>query len=407
MIRPIRVAALILLAVLVSADLLGCASIDLTAAIRAPVAVAGSLDAAASATILPVAAEPEGAASTGESALPPDGVVLDLTSDAVASTSGYVTVGALSGESDDPQPDVGSSRSDRLVAGPELPGDTLAGPSRPLGEETIVPGDGASSPPPVPTAGQAQPPTDPNAKSIPQPVAQLHGIPRSVEPNTRGVPILMYHYIRVNPVPGDTLGYNLSVTPADFDAQMRFLASRGFHSISPADLGTPAAATGKPVVITFDDGYLDAYTAARPALDRYGYRGTFYIIVGLVGNWRYLNWDQVRALAYDGHTIGSHTITHPALSALGNAALRRELAGSRVELETRVGRVVSDLCYPAGYYDANVIAAAREAGYRTAVTTRAGISQPRSDPYQLPRVRVSGGMTLADFAAALGEPLPR
>ena len=216
----------------------------------------------------------------------------------------------------------------------------------------------------------------------------------------------MYHYIRFNPVPSDTLGFNLSVTPPDFDAQMKFLATRGYHTVNLGDLGSANTAVGKPIVITFDDGYADAYTNAKPTLERYGFRGTFYLITGLIGNPRYVSWDQARSLAFSGHVLGSHTIDHPSLAALGPVALRHQLAGSRVDIEINTGRAVTDLCYPSGFYSASAISVAREVGYRTATTTQGGIWTAGADPFQLPRVRISGGLTLAGFASLLGEPPP-
>src|SRR5437867_11375086 len=73
------------------------------------------------------------------------------------------------------------------------------------------------------------------------------------------VPILMYHYIRVNPNPGDRVGFRLSVTPADFEAQVTWLAANGYHAVDLQDLERYLAGArslpSRPVVLTFDDGY--------------------------------------------------------------------------------------------------------------------------------------------------------
>jgi len=220
------------------------------------------------------------------------------------------------------------------------------------------------------------------------------------------VPVLMYHYVRVNPDPSDRLGFGLSVTPQDFEAQMAFLAQRGYHTLLPGDLDGPAAATGKAIVITFDDGYADAYDVAYPILRRYGFKGTFYVITGFVGWPRYMTWEQITALAADGNAIGSHTVKHPDLRKLGEVALRRELADSRAELERHVGGPVLDFCYPSGAFNAWVESLVGQAGYKTAVTTAGGYYAPGVDSLAIPRVRISGGMSLAAFAAAIGESAP-
>jgi peptidoglycan/xylan/chitin deacetylase (PgdA/CDA1 family) len=216
----------------------------------------------------------------------------------------------------------------------------------------------------------------------------------------------MYHYIRVNPDPSDKIGFGLSVTPADFAAQMAFLAQRGYHTVNLDQLGTPEAADGKAVIITFDDGYADAYSQAFPVLQKNGFKGTFYLITGLVGRPNYLTWDQARALAAAGQTIGSHTVTHPDLRTLGAAPLAAQLKDSRAQLEREVGRDVADFCYPAGKYNDAVEAAVAAAGYKTAVTVQPGFAAAGDDRLALARVRISGGMALAGFAAAVGEAAP-
>ena len=237
----------------------------------------------------------------------------------------------------------------------------------------------------------------------PRPAPTSVAPPRKQPVPEGSLPILMYHYVRVNPDPSDKIGAGLSVTPADFEAQMAFLAERGYRSVLLRDLDNPSALRGRVVAITFDDGYADAYDAAYPILKKYGFKATFYIITGLVGWPRYMNWDQIRALAAEGNAIGSHTVGHPDLRKVSAQELLRQVVASKAELEQRLGQQVRDFCYPAGFYNGAVVSAVREAGYTTAVTTRNGWHVPPEGSYELSRVRVSGQMTLADFAKALRE----
>ncbi len=67
---------------------------------------------------------------------------------------------------------------------------------------------------------------------------------------------------------------------------------------------------------TFDDGFITDYEYAKPVLDSFNYKATFYIITGfltdtLPGIWRYGTWQQFKQLHNEGHEIGSHTVTHP------------------------------------------------------------------------------------------------
>lgn len=215
----------------------------------------------------------------------------------------------------------------------------------------------------------------------------------------------MYHYIRVNPVASDKLGYGLSVTPLDFAAQMQFLSEHGYRTMLVPELLAEVAKPrhDKIVALTFDDGYADAYSEALPVLRRYGMRATFYVISGFVGHHGYLSPDQAKEMAAAGMEIGSHTVNHPDLTHLDALGLRRELGDSRASLESLIGGPVLDFCYPSGKSDPAARAAVDKAGYRTAVTTQYGFAASGQDPLLLPRVRISGGMTLPEFAAALGE----
>jgi peptidoglycan/xylan/chitin deacetylase (PgdA/CDA1 family) len=231
--------------------------------------------------------------------------------------------------------------------------------------------------------------------------------PRSRAQLVGGVPILMYHYIRVNPVASDRVGFNLSVTPNDFALQMHFLVNHGFTPVTMAEVAshvrnnTPLPR--KPVAITFDDGYADAYTAALPTLTRYHLIATFYIVTGFVDRPRYVTWNQVVSMDQVGMEIASHTVHHEGLTILGGPKRQAELVDSRYQLETRLGHLILDFCYPGGQFDPSSEIAVARAGYLSATTTVYGRAEVGSDPLRLPRIRVSGGESLAAFAELLGE----
>lgn len=204
------------------------------------------------------------------------------------------------------------------------------------------------------------------------------------------VPILMYHYIRIAP-PGDRLGQSLSVTPANFNIQMRYLKNNGYISIKLADLADPNLKaisqayfeTKKPIVITFDDGYEDAFTQAFPVLKSYGLTGTFFIIRDFVGNNGYLTLSQIKTMGKEGMEIGSHTLDHLDLSTITDQRQLTQISGSKMGAEV--------FCYPFGKMGQNTEKYVREAGYVAAVTTREGIARQNSDIFALPRVRVKNG----------------
>ena len=241
-------------------------------------------------------------------------------------------------------------------------------------------------------AGTAAPPKTPTATAF--------------QSRTVGVPILMYHYIRVNPVASDGAGYNLSVTPRDFGLQMRFLSTHGFTPVSMATLRehvrNKAQLPPNPVVITFDDGYADSYIEALPTLQRFHFIATFYIVTGFVDLPRYVTWDQVAAMDRDGMEIASHTVHHVGLTVIGALQRQIELVDSRAVLEKRLSRLILDFCYPSGEVNAAAEIAVARAGYLSATTTVSGRADVGTDPLRLPRIRVWGGESLTTFADVLG-----
>lgn len=216
-------------------------------------------------------------------------------------------------------------------------------------------------------------------------------------PSSQAVPILMYHVIAAQPAGAPNA--SLYVTRSDFAGQVRWLAVHGFHAVTLEQLyaawerGAPLPR--KPVVFTFDDGYPEDVTAALPILRKHGWPAVLFLQVGNLVPAR------VRELQRGGWEIDAHTFTHPDLTTLDASRLRHELTGSRTWIRG-VFRVQCDFfAYPAGRYDAAVVAAVRAAGFRAAVTTTYGLANPRQGLYTLHRVRVNGGDGVAGLAAKL------
>jgi peptidoglycan/xylan/chitin deacetylase (PgdA/CDA1 family) len=221
------------------------------------------------------------------------------------------------------------------------------------------------------------------------------------------VPILVYHYIRINPDPRDRLGFNLSVTPPDFQAQMDWLKAGGYHAITLNDLRAyfekQAPLPSRPVVLTFDDGYIDFFTTAFPVLMDHGFKAVSYVVPGFLNGPRYMSTDQVRAIDSAGIEIGAHTLHHVDLTKASAASLALELQGSRSALEQMVAHPVLDFCYPSGMYNATVIAATERAGFESATTEVPGTAHAWADRFTWTRVRVNGGERLDQFVASLGQ----
>ncbi len=224
------------------------------------------------------------------------------------------------------------------------------------------------------------------------------------------VPILMYHYIRVNPDPSDSLGADLSVTPDSFQQQMDWLQANGYHPVDFDDLRAyflgVSPLPARPVILTFDDGYRDLYTTAFPILRAHSFKAVAYLVSGFLDAPNNVTRDQVLEMDHNGVEIGAHTFSHVDLTKTSNDELTHQLVDSKADLQALVGHPVVDFCYPAGRFDNRVVGAVRAAGYQTATTTQPGTQHSVSDRYTWTRLRVRGAEGLDKFAADLSPQEP-
>jgi peptidoglycan/xylan/chitin deacetylase (PgdA/CDA1 family) len=222
-------------------------------------------------------------------------------------------------------------------------------------------------------------------------------------PAATSVPILMYHVI--GDPPSGAPYPQLYVGEHEFAAQVRWLARRGYRAVTQRDVwnhwhrGAPLPP--KPIVFSFDDGYRSVAEAAFPHLQARSWPGVLNLTVKNLRVSGGLTQYRVRTLVAAGWELASHTLTHPDLTGLSDSTLAHEVTRSRAVLRARFGVPVDFFCYPAGRYDARVIREVRRAGYLGATTTVEGLARP-NEPYELRRIRVSGGDGVADLVARLG-----
>ena len=227
----------------------------------------------------------------------------------------------------------------------------------------------------------------------------------------RTISIFTYHRV-APPRRGSFERY--TVTPERFRRQLGLLGTLGWESVTLDDVaafvaGRPGATLPKrPYVLTIDDGYRELLEHAMPALERAGARATIYAVPGHRED-RWIDWadlpnlellrpDELRDLARRGVAIGSHTLTHPNLTDLDDAALEREVAGARAALRESTGTDVAHFCYPFGEWNERARAAVVRAGYATSVTTERGKVRAGADAHALPRLTVGKNMGLVRFA---------
>jgi peptidoglycan/xylan/chitin deacetylase (PgdA/CDA1 family) len=224
------------------------------------------------------------------------------------------------------------------------------------------------------------------------------------------VPILMYHYVSVPPPDADEYRLDLSVSPPLFAAHMAWLARNGYTSITLDDLyralteGRPLPP--RPVILTFDDGYADAYEHAFPILKQYGLTATFFVVTGWLDTRQpgYLTWDQAREMVAAGMSIQSHTRSHHDLTDGCDHDCRiYEILGSVETIAAEIGIRPRFFCYPGGRYDDAVLPMLAQVGIVAAVTTQAGTLHVSDRPLELKRARMRGTTTVDDLAWIMND----
>ena len=215
------------------------------------------------------------------------------------------------------------------------------------------------------------------------------------------VPILTYHQV-AEASPKGAAFRSLSVAPNDFQQQMAFLHSLGYHGLSMTALQPylRGEREGKVFGITFDDGYLNNLTHALPVLQWYGFSSTCYVVSGLLGQTN--SWDaamgvppselmsaaHLRQWVAGRQEVGAHTRNHVHLRALDAATCNVEIAVCKQELEHITGTAVNHFCYPFGEFTQEHLEMVKRADYATATTTRRGRCQAGDGMWELPRVPV-------------------
>ena len=203
----------------------------------------------------------------------------------------------------------------------------------------------------------------------------------------KGIQILEYHM--VNHTDKDV--YN--VDPADFAAQMDYLKAEGYTTISMLDfmkakkgkMDLPA----KPIILSFDDGYIDNYTELLPILEERGMKATLFMVTNDIGLDGYLTWDMLRDMQSRGIEIGSHTANHQPLTTLNDKEIGDEIKLSKLLLEWNGIRTIYFFSYPNGAVNDTAIKELKQNDYLAAVTGDAGLNTFGTNPYLLQRTNIA------------------
>jgi len=215
--------------------------------------------------------------------------------------------------------------------------------------------------------------------------------------------VLMLHHIEPPSLAPPPLHPNSYLSRDDFAALLDDLKARRYRTVTLAEAAEKAHLPRRTVVLTFDDGCRCFRDHALPELAARGMTATLFVVSGALGGTNV--WDQadgerredlldgpaLRDLAAAGIEIGSHSRLHRDLSACSDDELHSEIAGSKADLETTLGRPVRTFCYPYGRLTARAAQEARSAGYLAAVSIHRHPGARPGDPWALPRMIVNPG----------------
>jgi peptidoglycan/xylan/chitin deacetylase (PgdA/CDA1 family) len=228
------------------------------------------------------------------------------------------------------------------------------------------------------------------------------------------LPILMYHHVAPT---GAAQFTRWRVAPEAFEQQLRILRDMGGYSVTLAQLQqamiNKKPLPGRPVLITFDDGYLDFATYAWPLLKRYDFSATVFIVAEFVGksnSWDsvyfgedlpLLGWEQIKQLHAEGVEFGSHSLTHSPLTSLSPTEIVTEATQSRAIIERELGIPITTFAYPYGDLDPLVQYLIRKCGYELGFSCRPSHSSYQDSLLQLPRIEIEGTDSLEEFSNKL------
>ena len=268
---------------------------------------------------------------------------------------------------------------------------------------------------PIPTTTATLPPPTKPATATPTftvtPTFTASPIPTATwvhqGPENVYVPIILYHWIAVSPI-----NSQYYVPPEKFDEEMKLLHDWGYTTITTEllikSITEGADLPPRPILITFDDGHLNNYTAAFPIMKKYGFTGVLYIIANYMGTDNYMNADQIKEMAAAGWEVGSHSISHMDLTSLEPYRQRLEVVESRTLLEEALGVPILTIAYPFGISNPGVIDYAHFANYIGGMSLGFTYDQGISNLYTLQRRDIKGTYDVKQFAAFLpwqGDPV--
>ncbi|MBI4063953.1 MAG: polysaccharide deacetylase family protein [Elusimicrobia bacterium] len=230
-------------------------------------------------------------------------------------------------------------------------------------------------------------------------------------PAKKGIPVLMYH--RMGVPPEESAQKSLWIGADRFRWHLDYLEKAGYQPVTFEDISR-GNEPRKPVIITFDDGYLNQYEIGFKILKERGLHGVFYIVTESMGKenfWhdpkaeprlKMMSESHVKEIAAAGMEIGSHALTHRRFLTFSADEAGREFELSKKKLDELLGKKIFSFAFPYGNgeNDPGLIAAAKRAGYQWIAGIHAGIWN-KNGQAAIPRIYVRGDDWKIDFPLQL------
>lgn len=210
------------------------------------------------------------------------------------------------------------------------------------------------------------------------------------------IPVLMFHNIEANI---SSYFDSTEVTPEEFEETLKAIKDYGYTTISLDQLNEiynkGKSTIKKPIVITFDDGYLSNYEYAFPMLKRSKMKANIFIVTSNVGKepgiFPHFTWEQAKEMEDSGLIeIHNHTSLHKTADDLSDEEFLKSVREAQIDIEKNLGkRKVKAFAYPEGKYNENLISELKDEGFKLQFTVDKGQNSLKDKPEKLKRINVS------------------
>ncbi len=149
------------------------------------------------------------------------------------------------------------------------------------------------------------------------------------------------------------------------------LADSGYHTILPDELYdylvNSKPLPSKPIMLTFDDTDGDQFEIARPELNKYSFKGVYFIVTTNLGkNKYYMDRKKVKQLSDEGNVIACHTRDHTSFKKLKGTDWITQIDGPKRKLEEITGKPVNYFAFPYGIWNSGGLPELHKRGFKAA-----------------------------------------